>query len=299
MWTRALVAAVFLSGCASPVVRAVIHACRPTASAQAPSSGATSGRRRTAAASTTSRRSPTTRRSSSWRTASGGIFKTVNNGVTWTPVFDEDGGSLSIGDIAIAPSDRNVVWAGTGEPNNRQSSSWGDGVYKSLDGGETWTPHGAARTRTTSAASSSIRPIPTSSTSPRSATCGGRTTNAGCSRPSTAARPGARCCSSTPTPASSTSRSTADGRTLFAAAYQRRRRAWGFVGGGPGGGLLPLARRRRDVAAARQRAAGRHRRPHRRRDRARAIRTSSTRSSSTRRGGVYRSDDRGATLDAA
>ena len=71
--------------------------------------------------------------------ASGGIFKTVNGGTTWKPVFDRDGGSLSIGDIALAPSDPNIVWAGTGEPNNRQSSSWGDGVYRSLDGGETWT----------------------------------------------------------------------------------------------------------------------------------------------------------------
>ena len=57
--------------------------------------------------------------------ASGGIFKTVNGGTTWKPVFDRDGGSLSIGDLAIAPSDPNIVWAGTGEPNNRQSSSWG------------------------------------------------------------------------------------------------------------------------------------------------------------------------------
>ena len=59
--------------------------------------------------------------------ASGGIFKSVNNGLTWKPVFDEEGVSLSIGDLAIAPSDPNIVWAGTGEPNSRQSSSWGDG----------------------------------------------------------------------------------------------------------------------------------------------------------------------------
>src|SRR5882672_6028939 len=75
-------------------------------------------------------------------TASGGVFKSVNNGVTWRPVFDRDGSALSIGDIAIAPSDPNIVWVGTGEPNNRQSSSWGDGVYQSLDGGETWTHRG-------------------------------------------------------------------------------------------------------------------------------------------------------------
>ncbi|HYP29810.1 MAG TPA: hypothetical protein VE262_24085 [Blastocatellia bacterium] len=70
-------------------------------------------------------------------TASGGLWKTTNNGTTWAPIFDEVG-SPSIGDVTVAPSDPNVVWVGTGEPNNRQSSSWGDGVYRSLDGGKTW-----------------------------------------------------------------------------------------------------------------------------------------------------------------
>lgn len=56
--------------------------------------------------------------------ASGGVWKTTNNGTTWEPVFDKEGVS-SIGDIAIAPSDPSIVWVGTGEPNNRQSSSWG------------------------------------------------------------------------------------------------------------------------------------------------------------------------------
>ena len=79
--------------------------------------------------------------------ASGGIFKSTNNGVTWRPVFDDYGNSLSIGDIAIAPSDPNIVWAGSGEPNNRQSSSWGDGIYRSLDGGETWTHMGLRDTQ--------------------------------------------------------------------------------------------------------------------------------------------------------
>src|SRR5690242_7768946 len=65
--------------------------------------------------------------------ASGGVWKTTNNGTTWEPVFDKEGVS-TIGDIAIAPSDPSVVWVGSGEPNNRQSSSWGDGIYRSLDG---------------------------------------------------------------------------------------------------------------------------------------------------------------------
>jgi photosystem II stability/assembly factor-like uncharacterized protein len=77
--------------------------------------------------------------------ASGGVWKTTNNGTTWEPVFDKEGVS-TIGDIAIAPSDPSVVWVGTGEPNNRQSSSWGDGVYKSVDGGKTWRHLGLAAT---------------------------------------------------------------------------------------------------------------------------------------------------------
>ncbi|MCG3163218.1 MAG: hypothetical protein JMDDDDMK_04603 [Acidobacteria bacterium] len=70
-------------------------------------------------------------------TATGGLLKTVNNGTTFESVFDNEATS-SIGDVAIAPSDPNLVWVGTGENNNRQSSSWGEGVYKSTDGGRTW-----------------------------------------------------------------------------------------------------------------------------------------------------------------
>ena len=70
-------------------------------------------------------------------TAAGGIFKTVNGGVTWEPIFD-DQPNPTIGDIALAPSDPSILYVGTGEPNNRQSSSWGNGVYKSMDAGKTW-----------------------------------------------------------------------------------------------------------------------------------------------------------------
>jgi photosystem II stability/assembly factor-like uncharacterized protein len=77
--------------------------------------------------------------------ASGGVWKTTNNGTTWEPVFDKEGVS-TIGDIAIAPSDPSIVWVGSGEPNNRQSSSWGDGIYKSTDGGKTWKNMGLADT---------------------------------------------------------------------------------------------------------------------------------------------------------
>ena len=69
--------------------------------------------------------------------SAGGVWKTVNAGTTYTPVFDSQG-SYSIGCIAIDPTNPNVVWVGTGENNNQRSVSYGDGVYKSEDGGKTW-----------------------------------------------------------------------------------------------------------------------------------------------------------------
>jgi photosystem II stability/assembly factor-like uncharacterized protein len=74
-------------------------------------------------------------------TAAGGLLKTVNNGVTFEHQFDHEA-TVSIGDVCVAPSDKNVVWVGTGENNPRNSVSYGDGVYKSTDGGKTWKQMG-------------------------------------------------------------------------------------------------------------------------------------------------------------
>jgi len=79
--------------------------------------------------------------------ASGGVWKTENEGVTWEPVFDK-GASTSIGDIAIAPSDQNIIWIGTGEANIFRSSQAGSGIYKSIDAGKTWQHMGLADTLT-------------------------------------------------------------------------------------------------------------------------------------------------------
>jgi photosystem II stability/assembly factor-like uncharacterized protein len=168
--------------------------------------------------------------------ASGGIFKSVNNGVTWRPVFDKDGTSLSIGDLAIAPSDPNVIWAGTGEPNNRQSSSWGDGVFKSVDGGETWTHMGLRDTH-------HIGRIVIHPTNPNLvyvAALGhlwGPNDERGLYRTKDAGKTWERVLKIDADTGVVDIAMDADGRTLFAAAYQRRRRGWGFVGGGAGSGL--------------------------------------------------------------
>ncbi|HWC95279.1 MAG TPA: hypothetical protein VG456_00980 [Candidatus Sulfopaludibacter sp.] len=77
--------------------------------------------------------------------AAGGVFKTVNGGQTWQALF-EDQSNPSIGDLALAPSNPSILYVGTGEPNNRQSASWGNGVYKSMDGGATFTHLGLKET---------------------------------------------------------------------------------------------------------------------------------------------------------
>src|SRR5207249_7460441 len=78
-------------------------------------------------------------------TASGGLLKTINNGVTFEHCFDKEA-TISIGAVCVAPSDQKVVWVGTGENNPRNSVSYGDGVYKSTDGGKTWKHMGLRET---------------------------------------------------------------------------------------------------------------------------------------------------------
>jgi len=79
--------------------------------------------------------------------AVGGVFKSDNNGTTFVPVFEEYP-TASIGDIAIHPTNPNIVYVGTGEANNRQTSSFGDGIYKTTDGGKTFTNVGLKETQT-------------------------------------------------------------------------------------------------------------------------------------------------------
>jgi photosystem II stability/assembly factor-like uncharacterized protein len=77
--------------------------------------------------------------------ASGGLWKTINNGTTLAPVFEREN-TVSLGAVALAPSNPDIVWVGTGEANARNSVSWGDGVYQSVDGGKTWRHAGLKET---------------------------------------------------------------------------------------------------------------------------------------------------------
>ena len=78
-------------------------------------------------------------------TCQGGVWRTTNYGATLEPIFDEENGA-SCGAVAIAPSDPNQIWVGTGEPAQRQSNALGSGVFKSTDGGKTWQHLGLEKT---------------------------------------------------------------------------------------------------------------------------------------------------------
>jgi photosystem II stability/assembly factor-like uncharacterized protein len=170
-------------------------------------------------------------------TASGGVFKSTNQGTTWTPVFDGVDAMMSIGDVAVAPSNPSVVWAGTGEANNRQSSSWGDGVYRSLDAGRTWTPAGLRQTR-------HIGRIVIHPNSPDIVyvAAAGHLWGSNAERGVFKTTDGGRTWNKVlfvdeNTGATDLAIDPHNPEILFAAMYQRQRKAWGFNGGGPGSGI--------------------------------------------------------------
>jgi len=76
-----------------------------------------------------------------------GVMKTTDNGGTFQGIFEKES-VAAVGAVAVAPSDSSVVWVGTGEANDRNSSSWGNGVYRSTDGGATWTHAGLKNSKT-------------------------------------------------------------------------------------------------------------------------------------------------------
>jgi photosystem II stability/assembly factor-like uncharacterized protein len=168
--------------------------------------------------------------------ASGGIWKTENMGTTWTPIFD-DYETSSIGDVAISRSDPDIVWVGTGEPNNRQSSSFGTGVYKSENGGKNFTRVGLER-------SGHIGKIAIHPRDPNRvyvAALGGLW-SAGGERGVYRTLDGGKTWERAlfvdeNTGAVTLAMDPLNPDVLYAASYQRRRVPWGFDGGGPGSGL--------------------------------------------------------------
>jgi len=168
--------------------------------------------------------------------ATSGIYKTVNAGTTFTPVFD-NGGSGSIGAIAMSQTDPNLVWAGTGEANNRQSSSWGDGVYKTTDGGRTWKNMGLATSK--QVARIIIDPIDfnvvyVAATGDLWGPGGDR----GVFKTSDGGQTWTRVLHvDDDTGATDLVIDPLNNKTLYAATYQRRRQQWGMNGGGPGSGI--------------------------------------------------------------
>jgi photosystem II stability/assembly factor-like uncharacterized protein len=168
--------------------------------------------------------------------ATGGVWKTTNNGTTWTPIFDEYPVS-SIGDIAIAPSNPDVIYVGTGEPNNRQSSSFGAGVYKSTNGGQKFELVGLEKTQ-------SIARIVVHPKDPNIVYVAavGHLFGPNPERGLYKTTDGGKTWANTKfidndTGFTEVVMDQSNPNTLYAASYQRRRTPWGFNGGGPGSGI--------------------------------------------------------------
>ena len=166
----------------------------------------------------------------------GGVWKTENMGISFEHVF-KDEETASVGAVAVAPSNPNVVWVGTGEPKNRQSSPWGNGVYRSTDAGRTWTHLGLEATHHIAR----MRVHPRDPDVAYVAAVGrlwGPNPERGVYRTTDGGRTWELVLHiDDDTGATELVMDPGDPRTLFAATYQRRRRAWGFNGGGPGSGI--------------------------------------------------------------
>jgi len=168
--------------------------------------------------------------------ASGNVWETRNAGITFEPIFDGEG-SYSIGCVAIDPTDPNVVWVGTGENNSQRSVSYGDGVYKSLDGGKSWTNMGLKE----SMHIGEIVVHPTDGDIVYVAAMGSawgpggdrglyKTTDGGATWNKVldiSEDTGVVCLELDPR----------DPEVIYASAYQRRRHTWTLINGGPEGGL--------------------------------------------------------------
>ncbi len=169
-------------------------------------------------------------------TGTGGVWKTENHGTSWTPVFDDQPAS-SIGAVTLDQSNPNLVWVGTGEPQNRQSSGWGNGVYKSVDGGRTWQHMGLEGSKHVGR----ILIHPRNPDVVYVAAVGdlwGPNEERGVFRTQDGGESWEKVLYiDEDTGAIDMAMDPSDPNTVFAGMYQRRRTGWGFNGGGPGSGL--------------------------------------------------------------
>ena len=168
--------------------------------------------------------------------ASGGVWKTTNNGVDFTPIFDGQS-SYSIGVIEMDPNNHNVLWVGTGENNSQRSVSWGDGVYKSSDGGRSWTHLGLENSEHIGMIT--IHPEDSDTVYVASQ---GPLWNAGGDRGLYKTTDGGETWDrvlhiSEDTGINEVWMDPDDPETLYASAYQRRRRVWTLINGGPESGV--------------------------------------------------------------
>ncbi len=164
--------------------------------------------------------------------ASGGVWKTTNAGTTWKPIFEGEG-SYSIGCITIDPTNPHVVWVGTGENNSQRSVGYGDGVYKSLDGGKSWENMGLGDSEHIGRIAVDPRDGDTvyvAAQGPLWSVGGDRglykTTDGGATWERVLEI-------SEHTGVSEVLLDPRDPDTVYAAAYQRRRRVWSLINGGP------------------------------------------------------------------
>ncbi len=177
-------------------------------------------------------------RPSTWYAAagSGGVWKTENAGTTWRPIFDQQS-SYSIGCLTLDPQNPEIVWVGTGENVSGRHVGWGDGVYRSLDGGSTWSRMGLESSEHIGA----IIVHPTDSNTVWVASEGPLWSSGG-ERGVFRTRDGGQTWTAVlqidaDTGVTDLEIDPTDPDVLYAASYQRRRHTWGFLAGGPGSGI--------------------------------------------------------------
>jgi len=171
--------------------------------------------------------------------ASGGVWKSTNAGNTVEPIFDRYG-SQSIGDAKFFQSDPSTIWVGTGEDTNRNSVGWGDGVYKSTDGGETFENVGLRDTYQIA----EVQPHPTDSSIVYVAALGGLWSykgRRGLFKSTDGGATWTKLKNGLPddgrTGATAIEINPHDPDEIYVGMYERRRRPWGFHSGGPNGGI--------------------------------------------------------------